>query len=96
MLDRAAWPSGLGKGLQSPVPPFDSGRRLQGMFMEFAPSCSQNSLEGRQAGILASRSLRIQSPGRRIRGRLQGAVATRVNPGAPKPQLNESGKEEVA
>ncbi len=29
MLDRAAWPSGLGKGLQSPVPQFDSGRRLQ-------------------------------------------------------------------
>ncbi len=29
VLDRAAWPSGLGKGLQSPVPQFDSGRRLQ-------------------------------------------------------------------
>ena len=26
----AAWPSGLGKGLQSPVHRFDSGRRLQG------------------------------------------------------------------
>ncbi len=26
----AAWPSGLGKGLQSPVPGFDSQRRLQG------------------------------------------------------------------
>ena len=26
----AAWPSGLGKGLQIPVPRFDSGRRLHG------------------------------------------------------------------
>jgi hypothetical protein len=25
----AAWPSGLGRGLQSPVPRFESGRRLQ-------------------------------------------------------------------
>ena len=28
-MHRAAWPSGLGKGLQSPVHRFDSGRRLQ-------------------------------------------------------------------
>ena len=29
LLGLAAWPSGLGKGLQSPVHRFDSGRRLQ-------------------------------------------------------------------
>ena len=30
----AAWPSGLGRGLQSPLPGFDSRRRLQGVSWE--------------------------------------------------------------
>ena len=42
--DRAAWPSGLGKGLQSPLPQFDSGRRLK---------CYPRYLAAQDAALLA-------------------------------------------
>ena|ERR1700728_279663 len=42
----AAWPSGLGRGLQSPVRRFDSARRLQGMLAVCLPGSLQNLMTG--------------------------------------------------
>ena len=42
----AAWPSGLGRGLQSPVRRFDSARRLQGVFAELPLRSLQNPVTG--------------------------------------------------
>ena len=45
----ATWPSGLGKGLQSPVPGFDSLRRLYfvlQIFLNYFATSAVNSLNG--------------------------------------------------
>lgn len=52
---RAAWPSGLGRGLQSPVRGFDSHRRLQGV----CPNAGSSGTRLTMASMLSMRPMLV-------------------------------------